>query len=100
MLPQEITVANKAGTNGRGEDIYADPVTLPAYVEHRHKLVRDRTTGDQRASGTTVWFNIPTVVPTTDSLVTLPSGALADIIDVAIFDFDDRTPNHIEIFCA
>lgn len=100
LLLHEVTFEDWLGVNGNGEDQYADPVTLACYIEQSSKLVRDRTTGDQKVSGTQVWIQLRPTAPTTEARVTFASGELADLLEVKTFDGGGlETPDHHELMC-
>lgn len=100
LLVHEITLEDHLGVNGRGEDVYAEPVTLPAFVEPGRRLVRDRTTGDMVESTSVVYIAPRSPVPSPDARITLMDGTTPDIMDVRNRDGGGLpTPDHIEIVC-
>lgn len=101
MLPRSVVIEQWAGVDGNGVDRYAAAVTVPAYIEHKRRLVRDRTTGDLVPSASQIWINILAPIPKIDSRITTHLGEVVDIIDIAVFEFgdDSPTPDHVEIIC-
>lgn len=101
LLLHEVTLEDWLGVNGLGEDQYAEPVTLAAYIEQSTRLVRDRTTGDQVVSGTQIWIQLRATAPTTQARVTTAGGELADLIEVKTFNGNGLdTPDHHELMCV
>lgn len=101
LLPRTVTYERWLGVDGNGTDRYAAGVEVPAYIEHKRTLVRDRTTGDVVPSSSRIWVNNVDPPLTVDTRVTTHLGEVVDIIDVAVFDFgdDSPTPDHTEIIC-
>lgn len=98
LLVHEVTIEPWLGVNGRGEDLYADPITLPAFIEAGRGLTRDRTTGDMVTRTATIYIKPRASAPPIESRITLPDGSTPDITEVKVRDGGGLpTPDHIEI---
>jgi hypothetical protein len=105
-LPHRVTLTPFLGDGEEG-DVWGDPVTdVPAVVEQKTHLRVDRrstspTSGQEIKSTTTVVL-LPEhdVLPRTK--VTVWPGTArertSEVIDSALGMYDQRTPNHVELY--
>ena len=103
-LPHTISIVRLTGEGAEGET-WANPVTAPAYVEQKSRLVVDRRSTSPTA-GQEVMSSAFVVVLTKDdalpgSLVTVwagtPRESKTTVITSAYFDYRG-TPSHIELY--
>lgn len=81
LLPQQVTYAPFLGEGPEGP-VYADPMTVPARVQFRNKLIRD-TTGIEVISAATIYMQPQAAPPTVGTLVDLPDGTSRPVIAFA-----------------
>ncbi len=96
--PHTVTVEAYAGS-GPHSDTYADPVSVPCFVDQKRKLIR-APNGSQVVSESTVYAPLDTVAPAR-SRVTLPDGQRTIVISAARRTAAGITeaPEHLEIAC-
>lgn len=103
-LPHRVTITRFVGDGPEG-DIWADPVTVPAYVEQKARLRVDRrstspTSGQEITASTFVVLLLDDdVIPR--SRVTVWPGAprerTSEVVDSNYFRYPG-TPGHAELF--
>lgn len=104
-LPHQVMITPLVGEGAEG-DIWGSPVSAPAYVEQKTRLVVDRrstsrTSGQEVTSSTAV-----VLLPEHDTLprsrVTVwpgtPRERTSEVIDSALGMYSARTPNHVELY--
>ncbi|WP_341935339.1 hypothetical protein MRBLWO14_000986 [Microbacterium sp. LWO14-1.2] len=105
-LPQRVTITPFVGDGPEG-DVWGDPITdVPAYAEQKTTLKVDRrstspTSGQEITSRATV-----VLLPDHDypprTKVTIFAGTprerTSEVIDSALGMYNDRTPNHVELY--
>lgn len=96
LLRHTVTVEAYLGDGARGP-LYADPQTVPCYLEHKTRLAR-APDGRQVTSSSQVYCDLgPTV--TTQSRVTLPDGTRPTVLQVSEYDTKGLVPaDHLEIY--
>ena len=105
-LPHEVTVQRFLGDTAEGDSWAAPEPNIPAYVEQKTRLRVDRrstspTSGQEITSSTTV-----VLLPEHDCLprtrVTVWAGTprerTSEVVDSALGMYDQRTPNHVELY--
>lgn len=98
LLQHEVTVEPYAGTSGRGTVIYGAAFAVECFVDEKRRLVRNPQTGEEETSATTFYCQLDTAGITVKSRVTLPSGRVATVLDVARRDGGGLpVPSHLEV---
>lgn len=102
LLRMTASVETLEGVNGRSGQTFADPVSFKCFVEAKTRRVRSQQTGNETTSSTTLYCRRTAAGGpssfTVGSRVTLPSGRVAEVIELA-----DRhggglaTPDHLEV---
>jgi hypothetical protein len=103
-LPHTVTIVRLAGEGSEGTT-WAEPVTAPAYVEQKSRLVVDRRSTSPTAGQeiTSTAFVVLLVADDTlpRSRVTVWAGTPreheAEVLNSALFDYKG-TPNHVELY--
>lgn len=107
-LPHRVDIVRLLGEGAEGET-WSDPDTdRPAYVEQKTRLVVDRrttsSTNGQEVTSTVFVVLLPTDDVQPRSTVTVfkgtPRERTAEVIDSAWFDYNPKTPNHVELYCT
>ena len=99
LLPHEVTFRPYTGAGGHG-DTYGDPITVPALIEHKRKLVK-HDDGSESTSETTIFTQLDefNTIPQR-SLVELPGGVQSKVVQGHRCDGGGLpTPDHWEIWC-
>ena len=103
-LPHTISIVRLTGEGAEGET-WANPVTAPAYVEQKSRLVVDRRSTSPTAGQevTSTAFVVLLIADDTlpRSRVTVwagtPRESTSEVIDSALFDYNGA-PSHIELY--
>lgn len=107
-LPHRVDIVRLLGEGAEGET-WSDPDTdRPAYVEAKARLVVDRRTTSSTNGQEITSSMFVVLLPTDDvlprSTVTVfkgtPRERTAEVIDSAWFDYNAKTPNHVELYLA
>lgn len=93
-LPHAIDLRPYAGNVPTGPVFGAQVDDIPCFVEHKRRLVRDAK-GAQVVAESTVYCDLRDDV-TPESEVDF-GGQTRSVLAVARHDYDDQTPNHLEI---
>lgn len=105
-LPHRVTLTPFLGDGAEG-DLWGTPIPdVPAYVEQKSRLVVDRRstspTAGQEVTATTFIVLLPEHDCLPRTKVTVWAGTArertSEIIDSALFDYNERTPDHVELF--
>lgn len=100
LLVHRVTVETYQGRNGRGAPVYASAsAPIRAFVDHKTRMVRSSSTGQEVVSSTTVILK-PSQYDAfpPGSMVTLPTGERREVIER--FNRDGGTlpvPSHVEL---
>lgn len=105
-LPHRVTATRLLGEGSEGDTWAAPDTDLPAYVEQKQRMVIDRrptseTFGEQILADTfVVILTQNDVLPR--SLVKVHEGTPrereSEVITSQLFDYNARTPNHVELW--
>lgn len=103
-LPHRVTITRFLGDGPEG-DIWAEPVTAPAYVEQKTKLRVDQrstspTSGQEITTRTfIVLLTEDDVLPRTKVTVWAgtPRERTSEVVDSEFYDYP-RTPSHVEAY--
>ena len=105
-LPHRVVITAHLGDGAEG-DIWGAPMNdIPAYVEQKTRLRVDRRstspTSGQEITSTTTIVLLPEhdVAPRTKVTVWpgTPRERTSEVVDSALGMYDQRTPNHVEIY--
>ncbi|MFJ3173792.1 hypothetical protein ACIPJK_23835 [Streptomyces roseus] len=95
LLRHTVTIEAYQGDSAYGP-LYADPVTVRAFVEEKARTVRNAT-GEEVVASTTVYL-LPSQACPPESRVTVPGGRTASVITSALLDGGGLpTPDHREV---
>jgi hypothetical protein len=107
-LPHRVAIVRLVGEGSEG-DTWSDPdLDVPAYVEQKRKLIIDRRS-TSTTFGTEIFAATFIVLLTEDDIVargkiTVFAGTArereAEVIDSAFFNYNRRTPNHVEVWAT
>ena len=97
MYVHTVTVETYRGTNGYGEDMFADPVEVRGYIEGSDKLIRTSTSEQEVADS--VFYTDPgnAALFAVDSRVTA-GGAPTRVARCSVFTSGDvDLPDHVVV---
>lgn len=95
-LRHRVTVEPYEGSSANGP-IYGAPVSVRCFLEESSELTRT-SDGTERVSTARYFARLDTIEAPPQSRVTLPSGRVATVIDVARHDGGGLpTPDHLEV---
>ena len=102
LLRHTCTVETLEGVTGRSSQVFGAAVSFKCFVESRTRRVRSQQTGNETTSSTTVYARRDAAHGPASfavgSRVTLPSGRVAEVIELADRDGGGlATPDHLEI---
>jgi len=89
---QTVTIEPFTGVNTYGEPQYGDPVQYSAFVQHKTKLVRDRT-GQEVVSTAQVYLDGSVDVGIQDR-ITLPEGSQPVILSIEVLPDETGSTHH------
>lgn len=96
LLPQQVTYRPFLGAGPEG-DVYGDPVTAPARVEHKNKLIRDRERQEVVSAATVYMRPDLAIPPGLGSQITLPGDPMTHIVIAASITVGARAPELLTV---
>lgn len=105
-LPHRVELQHLAGEGAEGETWSGWIPDVPAYVEQKTRLVVDRRSSSptvgQEITSTTLIVLLPDQQAAPRTRVKVwggtPRERTSEVIDAAFLSYNDRTPNHWELY--